>query len=387
MKLSLEEIHAHIVGKKITAISLDTTVFERSSLDLESGLLLRLRQFKGSRVRFVLSAVVAGEVQAHLMGAANDALSSLEKATNELKKGWLVSRERGSQLHTSISAGHTPATMVHKRWTEFIARSGVVVISVTEYGDVDEVLRRYFEVQPPFEPSELKKHEFPDAIALIGLERWAAANRTQVLVVTHDKGWQRFCEASDRLIVVENLGHALDSFQEDVARILCADLSESLAKGDPLEIGKAIRLAVKEQQSNIDVDVEINSQFSVEEDDLEFETKFIEITDASGGTALSAIDYDGKTLDAEVHVMAEARGKIWLSFAKWDSIDKEYISMGSTVIDFVEPLELEAIITFKRHSREKLVIENVEIQSQSVTLHYGDLEPDWMRDPANFDRN
>jgi hypothetical protein len=385
MELSLNEIRARIVAKKITAISVDTTVFDRSRLDLESGLLLRLRQFKGSQVRFVLSTVVASEVQAHLLKAANDAYSSLGKAITELTKGWLVSRERGSEFHTLVAAGHTPSTMAEKRWAEFISRSGAMVISATEYGDADEVLRRYFSIQPPFEPSEEKKREFPDAIALIGLERWAAASNTQILVITGDGGWKNFCKGSHFLVAIDNLGDALDSFQNDVARMLCADLSESLAKGDQLGIAAAIRRAVKEQHSSIGVDVEANSQFSLEEDRLEFEIGPIEIAGASNGTALSALGYDGKTLEAEVHVTAEARGNVSFSFSKWDSIDRVYDSMGSTTFEFVEPLELEAIMTFERDSKGDFKLQGVEVQSQSVTLHYGDLEPDWMSDGPDPD--
>ncbi|MEJ1961028.1 MAG: PIN domain-containing protein [Gammaproteobacteria bacterium] len=380
MELTLKEIRARIVAKEITAISLDTTAFERSRLDLESGLLLRLRQFKGSRVRLVLSTVVASEVQAHLLKAANDAYTSLGKAISELAKGWRVSRERGEELHTLITGGQTPDGMAAERWGQFISRSGAIVMSASEHGDADDVLRRYFTVQPPFESTDKKKHEFPDAIALVGLERWALANDTQVLVVSGDSGWKNFCNTSERLVAVDNLGNALDSFQDDVARMLCKDLSESLAKGDPLGIAATIQRAVKEQHSSIGIDVEANSQFFVEEDGLEFEIESIQIMDASDGNALSAIDYDGKILEAEVRIAAQARGSVTFSFSKWDSIDKVYDSMGSTTLEFTEPLELEAIMTFERDKKGNLKIQRVEVESREVTLSYGDLEPDWMSD-------
>lgn len=81
---------------------------------------------------------------------------------------------------------------------------------------------------------------------------------------------------------------------------------------------------------------------------------------------------------------AEAHGTAAFSFARWDSIDKQYDFMGSTSIDFVEPLEIEAVITFTHISKDELVIESVEVQSHGATLHYDDLEPDWMSEPENF---
>lgn len=201
------------------------------------------------------------EVQAHLLKAANDADASLRKAINELMKGWLVSRERGSELHTLIAAGHTPSTMAAKRWADFLSRS--VAISV---------------------------------------------------------------------------------------------------------------------------EIEANSQFFVEEDGLEFEIQSVEITDAAHGSALSALDYNGTTLEAEVYVTAEAHGTVSFSFSKWDSFDRIYDSMGSTEVEFTEPLKLEAIVTFQRDPKKgDLKLEAVEIQSQSITLHYDDLEPDWMREGPDAD--
>ena len=53
----------------------------------------------------------------------------------------------------------------------------------------------YFSPETPFE--EGKKHEFPDAIALITLEDWAKTNGKNLLAITRDKGWIAFCEKSE----------------------------------------------------------------------------------------------------------------------------------------------------------------------------------------------
>jgi hypothetical protein len=53
-----------------------------------------------------------------------------------------------------------------------------------------EVLERYFNQEPPFAATGDKKQEFPDAYALMSVEKWAEENDFKVLVVSHDKGWK-----------------------------------------------------------------------------------------------------------------------------------------------------------------------------------------------------
>jgi hypothetical protein len=55
MKADGEKIRELIRDKKITAISLDTSAFDRQSRALERGLLRRLQQFSGTKITFLLS--------------------------------------------------------------------------------------------------------------------------------------------------------------------------------------------------------------------------------------------------------------------------------------------------------------------------------------------
>ncbi|MCA6115206.1 DUF4935 domain-containing protein [Bradyrhizobium sp. WSM 1738] len=74
------------------------------------------------------------------------------------------------------------------------------------------MLRRYFTIEPPFSRGELKKTEFPDALALLSLEAWASRHHTTVLLVSRDTDWQAFAAASKHLVVIADLSAALDCF-------------------------------------------------------------------------------------------------------------------------------------------------------------------------------
>jgi hypothetical protein len=67
---------------------------------------------------------------------------------------------------------------------------------------MDTVVDMYFKLKAPFE--EKKRAEFPDAIALVSLERWAELNKLKILVVSYDSGWEEYCASSaDRPFPVE----------------------------------------------------------------------------------------------------------------------------------------------------------------------------------------
>jgi hypothetical protein len=44
---------------------------------------------------------------------------------------------------------------------------------------------------------ERKKSEFPDALALLSLERWATQNKSLVLLVSADGDWKKLVEQSE----------------------------------------------------------------------------------------------------------------------------------------------------------------------------------------------
>ncbi|SAL30969.1 hypothetical protein AWB70_01945 [Caballeronia cordobensis] len=71
-----EKINNQILAGEITALAIDTTIFEKNSLAPESGLLARLEQFRESDFELVTANTVANEVKRHLAKNATDATTS-----------------------------------------------------------------------------------------------------------------------------------------------------------------------------------------------------------------------------------------------------------------------------------------------------------------------
>lgn len=138
------------------------------------------------------------------------------------------------------------------------------------------VLDRYFERQAPFDEKGSK--EFPDALALLALEKWCSAAQERVYVVSKDKAMRRAADASEHLIPVAGLhgllslvasadGHGIsdavrDAFEE---ASFAADLQDALARsmdqiggvyhGDLYFEGEVLEMEIEELEAVTDVTI------------------------------------------------------------------------------------------------------------------------------------
>jgi hypothetical protein len=386
MKMTLEEIRKSIDSGDISAISLDTSVFDAKQLGLEWGILKRVAQFKGGDVAFVLSEIVAKELKSHIQRAAVEAEGSLKKALASLGNSWAIPKTTREDVLAKCLGGQSPANVAEQRLNNYTTATGAEILAAEDFVSMPELVKRYFEHQPPFEEKETKKHEFPDAMALLSLEGWAAEEDCRVLVVTHDGGWTSYCDASERLVACGDLAVALGAFQKQEASYYCVQIAASVLDGDPLDLSGEIARAVRERARQAEIHVDAASQFHYQEDSWDVEVKAIEFAAfVDDVPAFETVEYDGDRLVAQVPVTIRAEVTVELSFQKWDGIDREYMPMGSGQVTTEETVETEVLVTFHGPFPDKVTIDDIEVDPLHIHLELGDLEPDWMSDPENFE--
>lgn len=385
-----EAIRQQIEANEIGAIALDTEVFDAKQLNLEAGLLRRVAQFANSAITVLLPDVIAGEVEAHLRQAASDAQGKLKRAMRQIEHARLLSlvddAAPATQLLGQITDPAAATEVASQRLESWIECSGAVVLHASEHVTLDEVMLRYFDSQPPFAVSGSKKHEFPDAVALLTLERWAEQQERKVLVVSNDPDWVRYCATSQRLVLVRDLADALSGFQDQTASYAARRLAELLDEGDPVGLQAALLRAMDGQDDKVEFDVDADSQFEVEPEGADAHFTDVELPDAEwAAKVFEAVDYgDGKVF-VQVTATALAQVSSYFRFRKWDGIDREYMPMGSGQIVTDERIDIEAIVTLGGQIPERMAIEAIEILPRTHHIELSDIEPDWMSDPENFD--
>lgn len=386
MKMTSEEINEAIASGRIRALSLDTSTIDRKARRLESGLLLQLGQFRDAASTLVLSDIVEQESIAHLTKDAADARAELIKGLKSVRDSWTIPEAMAAEVQQKLVGASEPAEISRRRWQAFSDRCGLETASTSEFCAAGDLKQRYFEVKPPFEDRADKKKEFPDAMALLSLEGWAKKNETMILAVTSDKGWIAFCNESEYLVSVEDLGDALASFHRHDPGNLLPNIAIAIADGgDDFGIRKAIIDAVSEAADVMTFEVEAESGLGFEEDEIEVQIKDVRIRLDDPAHDLEAVDRDEDYLVLRfiVDVTADVIGHF--SFTKWDSVDREDIPFGSGSAGTEEEFPVEVLVTLAGNTHSGIEIDRVEVLPYKGYAHLGEIEPDWMNDPDNFE--
>lgn len=382
-----EKINKQILAGEITALTIDTSIFEKNGLALESGLLAQLEQFRESEFELVIANTVASEVKRHLAKNATDATRALRTALAHTAKHRAFSSAHQEEL-TELSnlAASDDDPRARKRFDDWAQRVGADIIHEDEFASIGEVMRRYEAGEPPFAETGEKKQEFPDAVALSTLEGWAESRNTRILAVAHDKDWQRYGAQSKRLVVVDDLADALSTIQgAGAAREPAVRLATLFVAGDPVGLRAAVLQAAQHQVDKFEFRVEADSQFAVEEEGVEatVEDISIDIPDATGAT-LDTISRDDGQAVIKVSGVASLQIDVHFSFKKFDSIDRDYVGMGSATIPEDVEIEFEVLVTVQI-DEGGLTVDGVELLPVTHDIYFNDIEPDWMSDPDNYD--
>lgn len=374
------------------AITIDTQVIYSNGLQLDTGIVGQLDQYKDGLVNFVLSEITLREVHKALAEKAKSAQDSLTKT---IKSGAANRQFETDQLATLNAVRDnmlTPSDHAKKQMTEFVAKTGAEIVAA-ERAEIKPILDKYFKNEPPF-ASKGKKNEFPDAIALLSLESWAKDKNRRILAVSNDGDWKTFADHCQHIDVIDDLAKAM---------ALLNELAEQT-----IPKAKAVLNAIKVAHNDTVAMLQARLEFAVESEFiyLEFDSTFPGEED---GTSLSLVSYEIEGLDdgsTEIDVIRVGNGtfafrvpasitaKVYadISFSIRDSIDKDYVPMGSTSIeqetDFSGYLLIECRYFLNDSNDENSItyeIEDVELLGAPASIDIGYVDYSLAEDDYDFD--
>lgn len=372
------DIERHILeGSTLkVAISVDTCIYQQHGFRLESGQLRHLEQFSGTAGVVVMSDVVQHEVLAHMVTEAVKAKSKLKGALEDVRDHWPTAA--GAPTPSDILGTETAEVVTAGRLDAFLWRCGGEVINASGRVDIADVMKRYFQPSVPFERSGDKKHEFPDAVALIALESWAEEHNKPVLLVSNDKGWQAFAEASDRLCCVAELDEALELIQKrDATRTQLVDHVTALLEAEAeswdglRELASLLNSTIWVEDASAMFDYDVDLQVDVTE------VKFVD--DPMLGS-LRAIDYSNGALTVIGKFEATASVEATFDFVM------DGVHLGGCVVSEDKTVNFEALITFEEPGGDKLQAVDIELVRRMHKLDFGHVEPDYSDEDPTFEK-
>ena len=214
-ELDEHQIVRKIDNKELTLLSVDTSILKTYSYRFENGILQHLMKFSSSKIGLVFSDIIISEMTSHLVDDENRAKSSMTTAVGIIANTRGISKK---DLQSSVEDAlkfDTTRNIVTKRIDEFKKATNAEFVDTSKYVRIENIVAAYFNKRAPFENKKDKKHEFPDAIALHGLEAYAIEKGTLMIVVSGDKGWRDFCKSSKHLICIDDLKVAMGYFHRE----------------------------------------------------------------------------------------------------------------------------------------------------------------------------
>ncbi|MEI8714778.1 PIN domain-containing protein [Mesorhizobium sp. ISC11] len=376
--VSEDDIRSQLAEGRITALSIDTNIFDEKGLRLSSPPLLAVSGLKDRHFSFILPGTVAKEVIDHLEREADAALRSAKKGIGEALYAFETTNPTRDELLASISGNRTPSEAADQRFTKYVHDTGCTILDDVKLVDTATIFDSYFSGTPPF-GSGKKKDEFPDALALNALEATALEQDTRILVVSKDGDWHAFCESSERLFLLPDIERALAILNDAPLGLRKTFLAWLGAEDDG-------RAEVVSRLENIveHLDVDVTAQATHGELEAYPSAGILREVgwpnDSDVDIIESETSADGNTITAFVSLplLLAVRFPVELSFSIWDSVDRESVGMGGRIIEVDESLDVRATIVVNvvdlGSADEQIEFVSCEIDIQSFEIDLGEVD-------------
>ena len=358
----------------IRGVSLDSNVLVDLGCDLNTPILRELEQFKTTYISVIFSEIIEREVVRKIKEIATQSQSKLKSSLGNFKKRWGADYDI-EEVSASLELDGDPSILATAQFSDFIGLIEANVIPVDGTVSFDELNKLYFEITPPFGNKKNKKHEFPDAMALLSLETWASQQYPigYLLLVSKDLGWQTFSSDSKYLVCVDTLEEVFDYFNDSGRSVV--DNAVSILRSETAtelvsEINTAIEIWIQER-TDIDYHVEASSLYDYEVNEISTQLISTEIAESTSAKIIS-LDKDTVTFSVEINCQLD-------SFANFDfyfsDSDFDNILFWSEEFSNINDVSLSVFLMINRRFRTKPKLLSITVAPKEILLNFETIEP------------
>jgi hypothetical protein len=359
-------------------ITFDTQTVERNAFHFDGGFLSQLKQFKDGPVHVVVSEIVVREIFKHLVektrAARDSALAAHKKAVDHG-----LAKADAPFVPDEVDI----KTVARSRLDNFLTEIGAEIVRASNV-PMSDLVESYFQPSPPFSAAGKNKAEFPDAIALLSLERWANEKHLKVLGVSQDKGWNAYAELKEWIDLRQELPDALSLLQKhsEEARAVVRQLLAAIGDNSDSQLTTRFESLFASEVSGYDVYGEADSFYTAEADQVELDLVEFRFVGDDEDLEFSVIQSGPNMLVAEIEIEASIRAETTFYMSIYDSIDKDYTPVGSSTTRAEEELAFKILATFERgEAMARFDVSKIEIVNGPSSINFGSVEPDYEPEP------
>lgn len=189
-------------------IFLDTNIFIKMKYDFSKSPLFRLKKYATlGIVNLFTNEIVVREVEANIR---TDTAIESAHLKNAVKKHCFreVLNMDGYEVLAKDFREENWDELIISSFHKYLSDTDCVVLPNDDIG-LNDIFNDYFNMVPPFETREEKKHEFPDAVMIKSIKNYVGNNNITMLVITDDDGWNKAFADNDSITIDKDLKQAL----------------------------------------------------------------------------------------------------------------------------------------------------------------------------------
>lgn len=307
-------------------VTIDTNVFVANKFNFgpDSTMSLLVKNVQHGKIKLILSNIVIREVEKHICQCVDNVCG---KARNLRKEYLYIFPE---QYLADIGMGRyvqiLDKTKIHQGakdvFAKFLEDCKVERLDTSSI-NLEEIMDNYFAVRPPFEESEKKRKEFPDAFIVAEIIKRFGSDEI-VAIVSQDNGFKKACTYSKNHLFFASLGELFNKISENEKEKEYTGALELLNKNSG-SIIQAIEGRVD------DSCIEVNGLSCDRHgiiDGYDYDETYLRNCHLSGIEIHTIDDIDGDVITAALWI--DGNIDVDCSFkdfdnAPWDSEEKEYV--------------------------------------------------------------
>ena len=369
------------INKRYSALTIDTSIFIQNGLKLNKGLLAQLHQFKDNPINLILSDIVYRELKSHLDRKEKETKSKIESALNDASDYLNCCIDDMEKIKSLIKLNYEAESISKLILEEFIRKCGIELVKGEEDCEIKSLNDMYFQSLASFKESDNKKNEFPDAIALLSLQYWVEKNNKNLLAVSADNDWKNFALGKGNIEVIDDLAKAMDILNKQTDEALDSIIYEielDLTKSQNSRIFESMYSAIENSINISEISAVSSFEYYIDDEQLSLKNIYILTEENEKRLKVYIIDYDSDkiTISITCEVMCEV--EVAFNFSVWDSIDKEYVSVGGTRKIVEISYETDVLVNLYGNfldGLQNMDIDEIEVTHDSVFVDIGEISP------------
>ena len=305
-------------------VTIDTNIFEANKFDFgtDSTLSLLVKNVQNGKIKLVLSDIVIREVEKHIYRRVENVCGKARKLRKEyldiLPEQYLV--DIGMEIYVQIPNKEEVYNQANNVFYNFLEDCKVERLDIDSI-NLETIIEDYFSVRPPFENSERKRKEFPDAFIAQEIKNHFGSDEI-VAIISQDKGFKKACGDNNNYLFFNSLGelfNTLNKSEEEYAHAI-----EIIKSNDD-----HILCSIKEMIDDSCVDVRgLTYDRDGVVDGYDYDETFLDSYSLSGMKIHTVDDIDEDSITTSLWIYGNMAVNCYcedIDNAAWDSEEEEYI--------------------------------------------------------------